>query len=71
MFELNTSCSPDRVQKLKDARTQATKEIEEYRKQKEQQFKSFEASVRPPEASHSASSSLTSHSMLGPLRALK
>ena len=36
----------DRVQKLKEARTQATKEIEEYRKQKEQQFKSFEASVR-------------------------
>lgn len=36
-----------RVQKLKDARTQATKEIEEYRKSKEQEFKAFEASVRP------------------------
>ena len=36
----------DRVQKLKEARTQATKEIEEYRKFKEEEFKAFEASVR-------------------------
>ena len=38
---------PDRVQKLKDARTQAAKEIEEYKKSKEQEFKAFEQSVRP------------------------
>lgn len=36
----------DRVQKLKDARTEASKEIEEYKKTKEQEFKAFEASVR-------------------------
>ncbi|KAL6304591.1 H+-ATPase G subunit-domain-containing protein, partial [Sparassis latifolia] len=33
-----------RVQKLKDARAQATKEIEEYKTLKEAQFKAFEAS---------------------------
>jgi V-type H+-transporting ATPase subunit G len=37
--------STDRVQKLKDARSQATKEIEEYKKAKEQEFKAFESSV--------------------------
>ena len=37
----------DRVQKLKDARTQAMKEIDDYRRAKEQEFKAFEASVRP------------------------
>jgi hypothetical protein len=36
----------DRVQKLKDARTEAGKEIEGYKKAKEQEFKSFESSVR-------------------------
>lgn len=35
----------DRVQKLKDARTEAEKEIEQYKKAKEQEFKSFESSV--------------------------
>jgi V-type H+-transporting ATPase subunit G len=38
----------DRVKKLKEARTQATKEIEDYRKFKEEEFKAFEASVRRP-----------------------
>jgi len=33
-----------RVQRLKDARTQATKEIEEYKRAREQQFKAFESS---------------------------
>ncbi|GJE90983.1 V-type proton ATPase subunit G [Phanerochaete sordida] len=33
-----------RVKKLKDARTQAQKEIDEYRKFKEDEFKAFEAS---------------------------
>ncbi|KAE9401083.1 V-type ATPase [Gymnopus androsaceus JB14] len=33
-----------RVQKLKDARTEATREIEEYKKAKETEFKKFEAS---------------------------
>jgi V-type H+-transporting ATPase subunit G len=36
----------DRVQRLKDARTEALKEIEEYKKAKEAEFKAFEASVR-------------------------
>lgn len=35
----------DRVQKLKDARAEAAKEIEEYKKAKEQEFQAFEASV--------------------------
>jgi len=33
-----------RVQKLKDARSEASKEIEEYKKAKEAEFKAFEAS---------------------------
>ncbi|KZT10065.1 V-type ATPase [Laetiporus sulphureus 93-53] len=33
-----------RVQKLKDARAQASKEIEEYKKTKEEEFRAFEAS---------------------------
>ncbi|TFY68493.1 hypothetical protein EVJ58_g963 [Rhodofomes roseus] len=33
-----------RVQKLKDARAQAAKEIEVYKRQKEDEFKAFEAS---------------------------
>lgn len=37
--------APDRVQRLKDARTEALKEIEEYKKAKEAEFKAFEASV--------------------------
>jgi hypothetical protein len=35
----------DRVQKLKDARAEAAKEIEAYRAQKEKDFTSFEAEV--------------------------
>jgi len=33
-----------RVQKLKDARSEATKEIEAYKRAKEQEFKTFESS---------------------------
>ncbi|KAK0202955.1 H+-ATPase G subunit-domain-containing protein [Desarmillaria ectypa] len=33
-----------RVQKLKDARSEASKEIEAYKKSKEEEFKAFEAS---------------------------
>ena len=36
----------DRVQRLKDARTEAEREIEEYKQAKEAEFKAFEASVR-------------------------
>ena len=36
----------DRTQRLKDARSEATKEIEAYKAQKEQEFKAYEASVR-------------------------
>lgn len=35
----------DRVQKLKDARTEASKEIDDYKKAKEEEFKKFESSV--------------------------
>jgi len=47
-FPLARSLSslPDRVQKLKDARTEAAKEIEEYKAQKEAEFKKFESDVR-------------------------
>lgn len=41
-------CPVDRVQKLKDARSEASKEIEAYKKAKEEEFKAFEASVRAP-----------------------
>jgi hypothetical protein len=37
----------DRVQRLKDARTEANKEIEEYRRVKEQEFTAFQSSVGP------------------------
>lgn len=44
---LLTTCPPaDRVQKLKDAQAEAAKEIDEYKKTKEQEFRAFEASVR-------------------------
>jgi hypothetical protein len=36
---------PDRVQKLKDARSEAAKEIEEYKAAKEAEFKKFENEV--------------------------
>jgi hypothetical protein len=36
----------DRVQRLKDARAEATKDIEEYKRAKEQEFLAFESSVR-------------------------
>lgn len=35
----------DRVQRLKDARSEAEKEIEEYKRMKEEEFQAFEASV--------------------------
>ena len=35
----------DRVQRLKDARTEAAKEIEELKEQKNAEFKAFEAEV--------------------------
>ena len=36
----------DRTQRLKDAQSEATKEIEAYKAQKDQEFKAYEASVR-------------------------
>jgi len=35
----------DRTKRVKDARSEAQKEIEGYRKQKEEEFKKFEAEV--------------------------
>jgi V-type H+-transporting ATPase subunit G len=42
---LETDSQSDRVQKLKDARSEAAKEIEEYKKQKEAEFNAFEKEV--------------------------
>lgn len=36
----------DRVQRLKDARAEANKEIQEYKKSKEEEYKKFEGDVR-------------------------
>jgi V-type H+-transporting ATPase subunit G len=36
----------DRTKRVKDARSEAQKEIDEYKKQKEEEFKKFEAEVR-------------------------
>ena len=37
---------PDRTKRIKDAKSEAHKEIEEYRQQKEEEFKKFEGEVR-------------------------
>lgn len=37
--------TPDRVQKLKDARSEAAKEIEAYKAKKEEEYKKFESDV--------------------------
>lgn len=42
----NVLTSIDRTQKVKDARTEAAKDIEAYKAQKEKDFKQFEAEVR-------------------------
>ena len=36
----------DRTKRVKDARTEAQKEIDEYRKEKDEEFKAFEKEVR-------------------------
>jgi len=36
----------DRVQRLKDARAEAAKEIEQYKQAKDEEFRAFESSVR-------------------------
>jgi len=38
----------DRTKRVKEARDEAKKEIEEYRKQKDDEFKKFESEVRLP-----------------------
>lgn len=43
--EHSSGCA-DRTQRLKDARSEATKEIEAYKAQKEHEFKAYEKSVR-------------------------
>ncbi|KAL8965000.1 MAG: hypothetical protein Q9183_004089, partial [Haloplaca sp. 2 TL-2023] len=37
---------PDRSKRVKDARSEAQKEIEDYRKSKEEEFQKFEKEVR-------------------------
>ena len=49
MTSTTTPClipSPDRSKRVKDAKTEAQKEIEDYRKQKDDEFKEFEKKVR-------------------------
>ena len=41
----------DRSKRVKDAKTEAAAEIEEYRKKKDSEFKEFEQKVRPPSLS--------------------
>lgn len=45
-INLNDLHCKDRTQKLKDARSEAAKEIEEYKKSKEEEFKAFQGAVR-------------------------
>jgi len=42
---LHNLIAPDRTKRVKDAKSEAQKEIEEYRKQKEDEFKSYENDV--------------------------
>ena len=47
--------TPDRSKRVKDAKNEAQKEIEEYRKQKDDEFKEFEKKVHTPSATHARS----------------
>ena len=42
----------DRTKRVKDAKSEAQKEIEEYRKKKEEEFKKFESEVQSPSPLH-------------------
>lgn len=46
LMTLSLLCIIDRLQKLKDARSEASKEIEAYKAAKDEEFRAFEASVR-------------------------
>jgi V-type H+-transporting ATPase subunit G len=46
MKERSSADGLDRTKRVKEARDEAKKEIEEYRKTKEEEFKKFEAEVR-------------------------
>ncbi len=50
--------TPDRSKRVKDAKNEAQKEIEEYRKQKDDEFKEFEKKVfsHAPLATHARDS---------------
>jgi V-type H+-transporting ATPase subunit G len=45
---LITNTTTDRTKRIRDAKAEAQKEIEEYRNQKEEEYKKFEAEVRCP-----------------------
>jgi hypothetical protein len=53
------------VQRLKDARTEADKEIEAYRKVKEQEFSAFQSSVSPILIPYTQTRNAHTSSMLG------
>lgn len=48
IFPELTLTATDRVQKLKDARSEAAKEIEAYKGRKDEEFKKFESEVSGP-----------------------
>ena len=45
-YSLTCFFTADRTKRIRDAKSEAQKEIEEYRKQKEEEFQKFEAEVR-------------------------
>ena len=47
-YAIDMSDNPDRSKRVKDARSEAQKEIEEYRQQKEDEFQKFEKEVPHP-----------------------
>jgi hypothetical protein len=48
---MNDADGIDRTKRVKEARDEAKKEIEDYRKSKDEEFKKFEAEVRSPPSS--------------------
>uniref|UniRef100_A0A093Y5I0 V-type proton ATPase subunit G n=1 Tax=Talaromyces marneffei PM1 TaxID=1077442 RepID=A0A093Y5I0_TALMA len=47
IFKTTALTDTDRTKRVKEARTEAQREIDDYRKQKEEEFKKFEAEVCP------------------------
>ena len=61
--EHSTDDGIDRTKRIKEARDEAKKEIEAYKKQKEEEFKKFEAEVRTHRPAYLAHSAIWNESM--------